>query len=246
MLKNEGVILIAEDDAALRHSLSTTLQALGFKVNDVSTGEHALMELRQEQFDVLLLDLNMPGMGGLAACRKIRDVHPHLQIIVLTVRDTEEDKVQALDSGADDYITKPFQLLELTARLRSAIRRVHARILPVPQSIVIGAIRLNPEQHSVFKGDTEVHLTPKEFELLSLLMQNAGKPLSHHKLLTAVWGEEYGGEREYLRTYMSQLRRKLEDDPARPLYLATENYIGYRFQLVETEADVPFMRTAPR
>ncbi len=230
MLTSDGFLLIAEDDPALRHSLSSTLQTLGFSVREVSTGEYALLSLRQERSEVLLLDLNMPGMGGLAACKRIRELHPKLQIIVLTVRDSESDKVNALETGADDYITKPFHLMELTARIRSAVRRSRAPDSNANIPLEIGAIRLQPEQHRVFKGDTEVHLTPKEFELLHLLMQHAGKPLSHNRLLTAVWGEEYGNEREYLRTYMSQLRRKLEDDSANPVYLTTENYIGYRFQ----------------
>ncbi|MEG9437348.1 response regulator transcription factor [Edaphobacter sp. HDX4] len=230
MLTNEGVVLIAEDDAALRHSLSSTLQTLGFKVGEVATGEYALLELRHEHYELVLLDLNMPGMGGLAACKRIREQHPKLQIMVLTVRDTEDDKVLALDAGADDYITKPFLLMELTARIRSAVRRMRTPEGSALRSRQVGEIRVEAEQHRVFKRDTEVHLTPKEFDLLLILMQNAGKPLSHHKLLTAVWGEEYGGEREYLRTYMSQLRRKIEDDPAKPVYLTTENYIGYRFK----------------
>lgn len=240
MLNNkEGAILIVEDDPALRHSLATMLQTLGFKVCDVSTGEYALLELRQEPHEVLLLDLNMPGMGGIAACKRIRELHPKLQIIVLTVRDAEEDKVLALDAGADDYITKPFQMMELTARIRAAVRRMRTSGSPIHHSMKVGDIRLDPDEHRAFKGDAEIHLTPKEFELLLLLMRNAGKPLSHQKLLASIWGEEYGGEREYLRTYISQLRRKIEDDPAKPKYLKTENYIGYRFRLEDNEA---FMR----
>ena len=230
MLTNQGVVLIAEDDPALRHSLSTMLQTLGFKVGNVSTGEYAMMELRHESHEVLLLDLNMPGMGGLAACKRIRELHPKLQIIVLTVKDSEEDKVLALNAGADDYITKPFQLMELTARIKSAVRRIRTADPSLHHGLRIGNIRIEPDEHQLFKGEVEIHLTPKEFELMVLLMRNAGKPLSHRKLLTSIWGEEYGGEREYLRTYMSQLRRKIEDDPAKPEYIKTENYIGYRFQ----------------
>ncbi len=227
---SDGTILIAEDDAALRHSLSSTLQTLNFAVREVSTGEYAILDLRQEHTEVLLLDLNMPGMGGVAACRRIRQLHPKLQIIVLTVRDSEEDKVVALDAGADDYMTKPFHLMELLARIRSAVRRARTPEANTAKTLEIGPIRLLVEQHRVFKGDAEVHLTPKEFELLHMLMQHAGKPLTHHRLLTAVWGEEYGNEREYLRTYMSQLRRKLEENPAEPVYLTTEAYLGYRFR----------------
>ncbi len=230
MLTSEGNILIVEDDAALRHSLSSTLQALGFKLIDVSTGENALHELRHTMSEVVLLDLNMPGIGGIAACRKIRLLYPRLQIIVLTVRDKEEDKVLALDAGADDYVTKPFQLMELVARIRAAVRRSRTTESDTERTLRLGEITLEPAEHRVFKSEIEVHLTPKEFDLLHLLMRHAGKPLSHHRLLSAVWGEEYGNEREYLRTYMSQLRRKIEDDPSAPKYLTTENYIGYRFQ----------------
>lgn len=229
-MTTDGLILIAEDDAALRHSLNSTLVTLGFFVATVSSGEDALLELRHTQYEVLLLDLNMPGMGGLGACKRIRTLHPNLQIIVLTVRDAEEDKVSALDAGADDYITKPFHLLELTARIRTAVRRIRTTASKTPNELRIGELRLEVEQHRVFKGETEIHLTPKEFELLHTLMQNAGKPLSHQKLLTTVWGDEYGREREYLRTYVSQLRRKIEEDPSSPIYLVTENYIGYRFR----------------
>ena len=230
MLTSEGHILVAEDDSALRHTLTSSLQTLGFKVSGVPNGEYALLELRHGHYEVLLLDLNMPGMGGLTACKRVREIYPKLQVIVLTVRDAEDDKVLALDAGADDYITKPFKLLELTARLRSAVRRVRTSADSTHRALKIGRISLEPDQHRAFKANCEVHLTPKEFDLLALLMRNAGKPLSHHRLLTSVWGEEYGGEREYLRTYISQLRRKLEDDPARPEYLLTENYIGYRFR----------------
>ena len=227
---SDGLILIAEDDAALRQSLIGTLQTLNFTVRAVSTGEYALLDLRHERTEVLLLDLNMPGMGGIAACKRIRDLHPKLQIIVLTVRDSEEDKVVALEAGADDYMTKPFHLMELTGRIRSAVRRARTPESNASRTLEIGSIRLLAEQHKVFRNDEEVHLTPKEFDLLHMLMQHAGRPLTHHRLLTAVWGEEYGNEREYLRTFMSQLRRKLEADPANPRYLATENYIGYRFR----------------
>jgi len=229
----DGSILIAEDDAALRGSLKSTLETLGFSVATVASGEEALLELRHAECEVLLLDLNMPGMGGLSACKRIRTLHPKLQIIVLTVRDAEDDKVLALDAGADDYITKPFHLLELTARIRTAIRRIRTIASSIPDELRVGELRMEVEQHRVFKGDMEIHLTPKEFELLQALMQHAGKPLSHQKLLTTVWGDEYGAEREYLRTYVSQLRRKIEEDPAAPVYLLTENYIGYRFRNAE-------------
>ena len=229
---NEGSILLVEDDSALRHSLRGMLEALGFAVDEVWNGETAIAEVQKNKPEVILLDVNMPGMGGIAACRKLREMHPELGIIMLTVRDDQADLVAGLDAGADDYIAKPFRLPELAARIRARIRSVRrpkqdATRLPIE----VGPIRLDPKTRQVTRGGAVVHLTPKEFELLHMLMSHAGAPLSHARLLTHVWGPEYGDEREYLRTYMSQLRRKLEDDPANPRYITTENYIGYRFQL---------------
>jgi two-component system KDP operon response regulator KdpE len=225
-----GAILVVEDDTALRHSLTETLRALNFEVRDCARGELALVEMRQQPFDVILLDLNMLGMGGISACLKLRELHPRVAIIVLTVRDRDEDKVAALDAGADDYVTKPFQLTELTARIRAAIRRGRQPETSSTQRIILGGIMLDPVAYRVTVDDEECHLTPKEFELLHLLMRHAGCPITHHRLLTQIWGDEYGGEREYLRTYIRQLRRKVEKDPANPRYLRTESYVGYRFE----------------
>jgi two-component system KDP operon response regulator KdpE len=159
----------------------------------------------------------------------MRSAFPGLTIIVLTVRDQDADKVNALDAGADDYITKPFQLSELTARIRAALRRIRLSVAEEDVPIQIGEIRIDPVRREVTKANDQIHLTPKEFDLLHLMMEHAGKPLSHRFLITSVWGAEYGDEREYLRTYMNQLRRKLEADPSSPQYLLTENYVGYRF-----------------
>jgi two-component system KDP operon response regulator KdpE len=225
-----GAVLIVEDDVALRQSLRGTLEAAGFWLGEASSGEEAALALRHHPFETVLLDVNMPGIGGMEACRRIRQTYPLLPILMLTVRDEEKDKVEALDAGADDYITKPFQFLELTARLRSAIRRYRTRTDSPDRPVTIGDILLDPSTRRVTKKDQEIHLTPKEFELLHTLMRHAGRPLPHQRLLTLVWGAEYGGEREYLRTYISQLRRKLEDDPAHPVYLLTDSYVGYRFR----------------
>ncbi len=229
---HQGSILLVEDDTALRHSLRGMLEALGFVVDEVWNGETAIAEVQKNKPEVILLDLNMPGMGGIAACQKLRAMHPELGIIMLTVRDNQADMVAGLDAGADDYVTKPFRLPELAARIRTTIRRLRRpKEGALPASIEIGPITLNPVARRVTRDGQEVHLTPKEFELLHMLMSHAGAPLGHAKLLTQIWGPEYGDEREYLRTYISQLRRKLETDPANPHYLTTENYIGYRFQL---------------
>ncbi|SDE98926.1 two-component system, OmpR family, KDP operon response regulator KdpE [Terriglobus roseus] len=228
---HQGSVLIVEDDSALRHTLSSTLSALGFEVRDVSSGEAGIEELRHHQAEVVLLDLNMPGMGGMQAAAKMRGTYPGLGIIVLTVRDREEDKIQALDAGADDFVTKPFRIPELAARIRAAVRRSRTSTDEPVTHLKSGDIHLDLTAHRVTKANEEVHLTPKEFQLLSVLMQHAGSPLSHHKLLSTVWGPEYGNEREYLRTFISQLRRKLEKDPSNPEYLLTENYVGYRFSV---------------
>lgn len=223
-------VLVVEDDAGIRQSLFETLTALGFVIGEASSGEEALLRLRMIAYDAVLLDINMPGMGGIEACRRIYHTCPHIPIIMLTVRDEEDDKVEALDAGADDYVTKPFQIRELTARLRSAIRRSKTLAAPSATPTIIGVIILDPSRHRVEKNGQEIHLTPKEFEMLRYLMEHAGRPVPHSRLLTSIWGPEYGNEREYLRVLINQLRKKIEDDPARPSYILTESYIGYRFR----------------
>jgi two-component system, OmpR family, KDP operon response regulator KdpE len=230
MNEAHGTVLIVEDDLPLRRILRTTLTAQGFDVGEAGTGEEALMRLRMADYEVVLLDTNMPGMGGIETCRHIRRSYTRLPILMLTVRDSEDDKVYALNSGADDYITKPFQMRELTARVNSAIRRYRAPEAPKEEPLTVGPITLDPARRNVTKASIPVHLTPREFSVLHLLMENAGKPLPHVKLLTTVWGPEYSENREYLRVLMSNLRKKLESDPANPEYLLTDSYIGYRFR----------------
>jgi two-component system, OmpR family, KDP operon response regulator KdpE len=230
MMEQRWNVLVVEDDGGIRQSLFETLSALGFVIGEAGTGEEALVRLRMVNYDAALLDINMPGMGGMEACRRIRSEYPQLPIIMLTVRDEEDDKVEALDAGADDYVTKPFQIRELTARLRSAIRRARTQPLAAGAPTVIGDLTLDPVRCRVEKQDREIHLTPKEFEMLRYLMQHAGRPVPHARLLTSIWGPEYGNEREYLRVLVSQLRKKIEDDPAHPTYILTDSYIGYRFR----------------
>jgi two-component system KDP operon response regulator KdpE len=225
-----GSILVTDDDAELRRVLRITLAALGFDVAESSNGEQALKELESRHFEVVLLDVNMPGMGGIETCRQIRRKAPQLQILMLTVRDKEADMIAALDAGADDYITKPFSIPELAARLRSAVRRSTAGAPDTEAPIAIGEIELDPARRTVRKAGALLRLTPKEFELLHYLMGRPGLPLAHAKLLRAVWGPEYGGELEYLRTFVHQLRKKLEADPSAPEYLLTELHFGYRFR----------------
>ncbi|SFR97020.1 two-component system, OmpR family, KDP operon response regulator KdpE [Granulicella pectinivorans] len=231
-LKNErkSKVLVIEDDAGIRESLFATLGALGFAVGEASNGEEGLTRLRMVDYDAVLLDINMPGMGGKETCRRIFQNYPQLPIIMLTVRNEEQDIVEALDAGACDYVTKPFQMGELTARLRAAMRRTQPST-PKPQTVLaIGEIVLDEDSRRVTRGAEEVHLTPKEYETLRFLMERAGRPVRHDTLLQSVWGPVYGNEREYLRVIVNQLRRKLEDDPTQPAYILTENHIGYRFR----------------
>ncbi len=222
--------MIVDDDARLRRALHSSLHSLGFEITDSPNGEVALRETENHKFDVVLLDINMPGMGGFETCRELRRANPRLQILMLTVRESEEDKVKALDAGADDYVTKPFSVPELMARIRAAIRRATTSTTDAPETILIGDIELDPQRRTVRKSGEIVRLTPKEFDLLHYLMSHAGLPVTHVRLLHAVWGAEYSQEREYLRTFIHELRKKLEDDPSSPQYLLTEAYVGYRFR----------------
>lgn len=235
MSQSHGKVLIVDDESAIRRALHNTLHGMGFDVDDASTGEAALNLVREAKYDVILLDINMPGIGGIRACREIRRILPRLGILMLTVRDREEDKVTALDAGADDYITKPFNIRELAARIRAAVRRSSASHINPDAVIRIGNIELDPARKLVRKAGEPVHLTPTEFDLLRYLMAHAGLPITHVRLLHAVWGPEYGGELEYLRTFVRQLRKKLEDDPAEPAYLLTDSHIGYRFAEAKPE-----------
>jgi two-component system KDP operon response regulator KdpE len=228
-----GNILIVDDEPAIRQALRITLGSLGFEIAEASTGEQAIELTVRNHYDAILLDVNMPGIGGVLACREIRRSSPALPILMLTVRDTQDDKIGAFEAGADDYVTKPFHVRELTARVRAALRRSRLADEVAVEAIQIGDITLNSTFRTVSKAGQRIHLTPKEFDLLSYLMVNVGKPLAHAKLLAAVWGSDYRGELEYLRTFMHQLRRKLEDDPASPAYLITEAWYGYRFRAPE-------------
>jgi two-component system, OmpR family, KDP operon response regulator KdpE len=224
-----GNILVTDDDPELRRVLTRTLDALGFQVTESPNGEHALKVVDSGPYDVVLMDVNMPGIGGIEACRAMRKKAPRLQIMMLTVRDLEAEKIAAFEAGADDYITKPFSIPELAARLRSAVRRSSTASLDAELPIVIGEIELDPARRIVSKAGCILRLTPKEFDLLHYLMSHPGVPIAHSRLLRAVWGPEYGQELEYLRTFVHQLRRKLEDDPSLPQYLLTEPHFGYRF-----------------
>jgi two-component system, OmpR family, KDP operon response regulator KdpE len=222
-------VLVVDDEPAIRRALRPPLTELGFELTEASRGEMALDILRTEPFDAVLLDVNMPGIGGIETLRRIRAASPRLPVIMLTVRDREEEKVNALELGADDYVTKPFGVRELIARIRAAVRRVHAPTVAEDQPLTIGEIVLNPSRRSVTKRGQAIHLTRKEFDILHCLMSRAGRVITYARLLTAVWGAESREEVEYLRTFVRQLRKKIEDDPAHPTYLLTDIYVGYRF-----------------
>ena len=222
-------VLVVDDEPAIRRALRPPLEALGFEVTEVSRGEKALQVLRGENFDCVLLDVNMPGIGGIETLKRIRVFAPRLPVLILTVRDSEDEKVRALEMGADDYVTKPFSVRELVARMRTAVRRVHAPARTEEEPLEIGEIRLEPPRRTVTKRGQAIHLTRKEFDILHCLMSRAGRVVTYARLLTAVWGADCREEVEYLRTFVRQLRKKIEDDPARPVYLLTDIYVGYRF-----------------
>jgi len=223
-------ILVVDDDPQIRRVMRTTLVAQGYEVSDARTGEEALEKLRKEKCDLVLLDVNLPGMSGLETCRLIR-ASSDIAVIMLTVRNTEKDKVEALDAGADDYVTKPFGAPELLARIRASLRRVPLSSEGGPQVITLEDIEINLLTRRVKVEDKEVRLTPKEFDLLHYLVTHPNVPIPHRKLLQAVWGPDYGDELEYLRVFINQLRKKIEKNPSRPKYLFTEPWVGYRFYL---------------
>jgi two-component system KDP operon response regulator KdpE len=220
-------ILIVDDAQQVRRVLRTALSAEGYTIFEAGTGEEALESVRQSTPDAILLDVNMPGIGGLETCREIRRTMD-IPILMLTVRNAERDKVMALDAGADDYVVKPFSMAELLARIRAALRRRLPQEKVTSFSTKDFAVDFETRQVTV-KGH-DVHLTPKEFELLRHLISSAGKPITHRRLLQAVWGPDYGDEPEYLRVMINQLRKKIESDPGRPKLILTEPWVGYRFQ----------------
>jgi two-component system KDP operon response regulator KdpE len=226
-----GKILVVDDDPQIRRAMRATLTSRGYEVADARTGEEALDELRAGSYDLVLLDMNMPGLGGLETCRLIR-AGSETAIIMLTVSNSEKNKVDALDAGADDYITKPFSMPELLARIRATLRRVpqqpdHAELKQLSQRGV--EIDLASRRATV-NGRTS-RLTAKEFDLLSYLLARPNKTISHRELLQAVWGPDYGDELEYVRVFINRLRKKIEPNPSEPQFLVTDAWAGYRFQL---------------
>lgn len=218
-------ILVVDDEPQLTRVLLRSLTTTGYEVRVAGDGEFALQTFRDWPPSLVITDLAMPNMGGLELCRRLRAISS-IPIIVLSVRGEEKTKVEALDAGADDYVTKPFGMDELLARIRAALRRKPATDTRI---LAAGDFRIDLDAHTATHAGKELRLTPKEFELLVHLVRNAGKVLTHHSLLGAVWGGDYTEQNEYLRVFIGQLRKKIEPDPSNPRYILTEPWIGYRF-----------------
>jgi two-component system KDP operon response regulator KdpE len=223
-------ILVADDEPQITRVLRTGLTTRGYEVRVAADGQSALDTFNDWHPDLVLTDLSMPDMNGIELCRHLRLIS-QVPIIVLSVRGEEKMKVAALDAGADDYVTKPFSMEELLARMRAALRRTPSVSTTDGESMVLeaGDFRLDLETRRVTVGAREIHLTPKELEVLAHLMRHAGKVLTHRALLAAIWGGNYVEQTEYLRVFVGQLRKKIEPDPATPRYILTEPWIGYRF-----------------
>lgn len=223
-----GRVLVVDDDPQIRRVMRTTLSGAGYEVDDARSGEEALQKLRAGPHDLILLDMNMPGIGGLETCRQVRAASD-VAIIMLTVRNTEQDKVQALDAGADDFVTKPFSTPELLARIRAALRRTPSPPESGPQRFSLGKVEIDFQSRKLLVDGAQQRLTPKEFDLLRYFVTHPNKTIPHRELLQAVWGPDYGDEVEYLRVFVKQLRRKIEPRPDQPRYILTEPWVGYRF-----------------
>jgi len=223
-----GKILVIDDDPQIRRVMKVILTGERYEVTEARSGEGALLKFREFLPDLVLLDLNMPGMGGLETCRTIRETSD-VPIIIVTVRREESEKVELLDAGADDYITKPFGKQEVLARIRAALRRSPASATVGPARFKSEDLEIDFETRKVRAGTEDVRLTPKEFELLRYLVSQRGKPVPHRELLQAVWGPDYGDQTDYLRVFVTHLRKKIEPNPGKPKYILTDPWLGYRF-----------------
>ena len=230
MSESSPVVLVIEDEPQIRRFLRATLSAHGYRLVEAATAQEGLMHAATRQPEIVILDLGLPDLDGLELTRQLREWSA-MPIIMLSARGQESDKVAALDAGADDYLTKPFGVGELLARMRVALRHT-ARIAQEPGEAVftVGDLRIDMARRQVFVADQEVHLTPIEYKLLTTLVRYAGKVVTHHQLLREVWGPGASSETHYLRVYMGQLRHKLEANPTRPRYLVTESGVGYRLR----------------
>ena len=226
-MKNGARILAVDDEPSIRRSLQVHLEGKGYVVLTAPNGEEAMEMFPQHPPDVVIADLILPGMDGIELTRRIRE-RSSVPIIVLSAIGEEQKKVEALELGADDYVTKPFNMEELVARVRALLRR-SAKSQGTEPVLRSGNLYVNFERREVKVNDETVKLTPKEYELLKYLIQNSGKVITHRMLLTAIWGPAHGEEAQYLRVFVSQLRKKLREDPARPRYIQTDPGVGYRF-----------------
>ena len=222
-----GRILVVDDELQVRRLMRTILVSAGYEVEDAKSGKEGIEKMSRFHPDMVLLDINMPGMGGLAACKAMRS-NKDVAIIALAIHDSEEDRVTALDAGADDFVLKPFSTPELLARIRAALRRVPG-FKSTPKRIRIGTLVVDFIARSIYRGNGQIHLTPKELELLRYLIQHANQAVSHVELLQAVWGTEYRQRVEHLRGFVKNLRKKIEADPDHPKYIITTPWIGYSF-----------------
>jgi two-component system KDP operon response regulator KdpE len=232
-------ILVVDDEPQIRRVLRSTLSFRGYTISEATSGEEAVPMVGKQKPDLILLDVNLPGISGVETCREIRRFSD-APIIMLTVRNAERDKVVALDAGADDYVTKPFSIEELLARIRASLRR-HPSAESLP-AFVSKELTVDFEGRRVTVSGEEVHLAPKEFEVLRHLIANQGKPISHRRLLQIVWGPEYGEETENLRVVINQLRKKIEKDSSQPKFILTEPWVGYRFE----PPKAPAAKSSPR
>jgi len=230
-MESKPRILVVDDEPQLTRVLRRSLTTKGYDVRVAGDGDFALQTFRDWPPALVITDLAMPNLGGLELCRRLRAIS-EVPIIVLSVRGEEKTKVEALDAGADDYMTKPFGMDELLARIRAALRRKPATDSNA-QILEAGDFRIDLDAHTATQAGKELRLTPKEFDLLVHLMRNAGKVLTHRALLGAVWGGDYTEQNEYLRVFIGQLRKKIEPNPSEPRYILTEPWIGYRFNTGE-------------
>jgi two-component system KDP operon response regulator KdpE len=232
MKPNEGRVLIVDDDPQIRRVMRTTLEAKGNEVHEAGSGEQALELARAEKYDLIILDINLPGKSGVETCREIRTLST-TPIIMLTVRDAGEDKIEALDAGAFDYVTKPFAMGELLARIRAVLRRTPSLSVPGISHLKLDDVEVNFESRRVIVAGRPVRLTSKEFDLLLYLATHRNRTIPHRELLREVWGSEHVEERKYLRVFINRLRKKIEVSPREPKFLLTEPFVGYRLQTPE-------------
>lgn len=228
MGKNGARILVVDDEKEIQRALQRNLIAHGYEVFTAGSGEQALEEIAMHRPDLMLLDLGLPGLSGLDVCKQVR-AESSLPIIVVSVKDTERDKVLALDLGADDYVSKPFGMDEVLARIRVALRHSAQIQAGTEPTFVAGPLKVDFAQRVVTVNDGEVKLTPTEYDLLKALIKNTGKIMTRQMLLSQVWGTGYGADAHYLHVYIGQLRRKIEPDPAHPRFILTISGVGYRF-----------------